>query len=78
MLQRRLARQACDEYSTPDKPRFVAGALGPTPKTASISLMLTILAPEMLILKRFVQAYYEQVEALVDGGVDLAIGRNNI
>jgi 5-methyltetrahydrofolate--homocysteine methyltransferase len=33
----RLARAACDKYSTPDKPRFVAGAFGPTPKTASIS-----------------------------------------
>ena len=33
----RLAREACDKYSTPDKPRFVAGALGPTPRTASIS-----------------------------------------
>ncbi len=32
-----LARAACDKFSTPDKPRFVAGALGPTPKTASIS-----------------------------------------
>jgi 5-methyltetrahydrofolate--homocysteine methyltransferase len=33
----KLARAACDKFSTPDKPRFVAGALGPTPKTASIS-----------------------------------------
>ena len=33
----KLAREACDKYSTPDKPRFVAGAIGPTPKTASIS-----------------------------------------
>ncbi len=33
----KLARAACDKYSTPDKPRFVAGAFGPTPKTASIS-----------------------------------------
>ena len=33
----RLARAACGKFSTPDKPRFVAGALGPTPKTASIS-----------------------------------------
>ena len=33
----RIAREACDKFSTPDKPRFVAGALGPTPKTASIS-----------------------------------------
>ena len=33
----RIAREACDLYSTPDKPRFVAGALGPTPRTASIS-----------------------------------------
>ena len=33
----RIARAACDQYSTPDKPRFVVGALGPTPKTASIS-----------------------------------------
>ena len=33
----KIARAACDKYSTPDRPRFVAGALGPTPKTASIS-----------------------------------------
>ena len=33
----KLARAACDKFSTPDKPRFVCGALGPTPKTASIS-----------------------------------------
>ena len=33
----KLARAACDKFSTPDRPRFVAGALGPTPKTASIS-----------------------------------------
>src|ERR1700743_2952608 len=33
----KVAREACDTYSTPDKPRFVAGAIGPTPKTASIS-----------------------------------------
>ncbi|MFO1252690.1 MAG: homocysteine S-methyltransferase family protein, partial [Inhella sp.] len=33
----RLARAACDKYSTPDRPRFAAGALGPTPRTASIS-----------------------------------------
>jgi 5-methyltetrahydrofolate--homocysteine methyltransferase len=33
----RMARAACDKFSTPDHPRFVAGALGPTPKTASIS-----------------------------------------
>jgi 5-methyltetrahydrofolate--homocysteine methyltransferase len=34
---RALAREACRRYATPDKPRFVAGALGPTPRTASIS-----------------------------------------
>ncbi len=39
----KLAKAACQKYSTPDKPRFVAGALGPTPKTASISPMCTIL-----------------------------------
>ena len=33
----RLAREACDRFSTPDKPRFAVGALGPTPRTASIS-----------------------------------------
>ena len=37
LVSARLAREACDAYSTPDKPRFVAGALGPQPKTASIS-----------------------------------------
>ena len=37
LVSAQLARAACDKYSTPDKPRYVAGALGPTPKTASIS-----------------------------------------
>ena len=37
LVSAQLARAACDKFSTPDKPRFVAGALGPTPKTASIS-----------------------------------------
>jgi 5-methyltetrahydrofolate--homocysteine methyltransferase len=67
----RLARSACDKYSTPDKPRFVAGAIGPTPKTASISPDVNDPAARNVTFDELRAAYYEQAQALLEGGVDL-------
>jgi len=67
----RLAREACDRYSTPDKPRFVAGALGPTPKTASISPDVNDPAARNVDFDELKDAYYEQGEALMEGGADV-------
>ena len=69
----KLARQACDEYSTPDKPRFVAGALGPTPKTASISPDVNDPGARNVDFETLRKAYYEQIESLVEGGIDLLL-----
>lgn len=69
----KLARQACDKYSSPDKPRFVAGALGPTPKTASISPDVNDPGARNVDFETLRASYYEQVEALVEGGVDLLL-----
>ena len=66
----RLARAACDKFSTPDKPRFVLGALGPTPKTASISPDVNDPGARNVTFEQLRAAYYEQVEALVQGGAD--------
>ena len=65
-----LARAACDKFSTPDKPRFVVGALGPTPKTASISPDVNDPGARNVSFEELRAAYYEQVEALVEGGSD--------
>jgi len=69
----RLARQACDRYSTPDRPRFAAGALGPTPKTASISPDVNDPGARNVTFEELRASYYEQVEALVEGGVDVLL-----
>jgi 5-methyltetrahydrofolate--homocysteine methyltransferase len=69
----RLARQACDKFSTPDRPRFVAGALGPTPKTASISPDVHDPAARNVTFEQLRAAYYEQVEALIEGGADVLL-----
>jgi 5-methyltetrahydrofolate--homocysteine methyltransferase len=66
----RLARVAADHYSTPDKPRFVCGALGPTPKTASISPEVNDPSARNVTFEQLSQAYLAQIEALVEGGVD--------
>jgi 5-methyltetrahydrofolate--homocysteine methyltransferase len=66
----RIARAACDKFSTPDKPRFVLGALGPTPKTASISPDVNDPGARNVSFEELRSAYYEQVEALVEGGSD--------
>jgi len=67
----KLAKAACEKYSTPDKPRFVAGALGPTPKTASISPDVNDPAARNVSFDQLVAAYLEQTRALVEGGADI-------
>jgi 5-methyltetrahydrofolate--homocysteine methyltransferase len=69
----KLARQAADKFSTPDKPRFVAGALGPTPRTASISPDVNDPGARNVDFETLRAAYAEQVEGLVEGGVDLLL-----
>ena len=69
----KLARAACDKFSTPDKLRYVVGALGPTPKTASISPDVNDAGARNVTFEELRAAYYEQVEALVEGGSDVLL-----
>ena len=69
----KIARAACNKYSTVDRPRFVAGALGPTPKTASISPDVNDPGARNVTFEELRAAYYEQIEALVEGGSDLLL-----
>ena len=69
----RIARAACDKFSTPDKPRYAVGALGPTPKTASISPDVNDPGARNVNFEELRAAYYEQVQALVEGGVDVLL-----
>lgn len=68
-----LARTACDEFSTPDKPRYVAGALGPTTRTASISPDVNDPGARNVSYDQLVAAYLEAANGLVDGGADIII-----
>jgi 5-methyltetrahydrofolate--homocysteine methyltransferase len=67
----RLAREAADAHSTPDKPRFVAGALGPTPRTASISPDVNDPGARNTSFDELRAAYREQAEGLLEGGCDV-------
>jgi 5-methyltetrahydrofolate--homocysteine methyltransferase len=67
----RIAREAADKYSTPDKPRFVAGAVGPTPRTASISPDVNDPGARNVSFDELRAAYKEQAQGLLEGGVDL-------
>ncbi|WP_304044846.1 methionine synthase [Jatrophihabitans endophyticus] len=71
----RLARRAADEATaqTPDRPRFVAGALGPTNRTASISPDVNDPGARNIGFDELVEAYLEQANGLVDGGADLLL-----
>ena len=69
----RLAREACDKFSTPDKPRFVAGALGPTPKTASISPDVNDPGARNVDFETLRAAYAQQTRALMRGGADVIL-----
>lgn len=66
----RIARRAADAYSTPDKPRFVAGSVGPTNKTCSMSPDVSDPAARELTYDELFAAYSEQIDAMVEGGVD--------
>jgi 5-methyltetrahydrofolate--homocysteine methyltransferase len=69
----RIARAACDEFSTADQPRFVCGALGPTPKTASISPDVNDPGARNVTFDELVASYGEQARALLDGGADVLL-----
>ena len=71
----KLARAAADKVTakTPDKPRFVAGALGPTNRTASISPDVNNPGFRGITYDELVEAYGEQVRGLIEGGVDLLL-----
>ena len=66
----RLARQCADEFSSSDKPRFVAGSIGPTNKTCSMSPDVSNPALRELTYDELFDAYLEQVDGLLEGGVD--------
>ena len=67
----KIARRACDALSTPDRPRFVAGSLGPTNRTASLSPDVNNAGMRAVTFDELVDAYYEQTRGLVDGGADI-------
>ena len=69
----RVAREAADEASTPDKPRYVAGVLGPTNRTASISPDVNDPGYRNTNFDKLVEAYLEALDGLVEGGIDLIL-----
>lgn len=71
----RIAKQAAEEYTKmdPSRPRFVAGALGPTNKTASLSPDVNDPGFRAVSFDQLAEAYYEQVRGLADGGVDILL-----
>ena len=66
----KLARKAADEFSTDDRPRFVAGSVGPTNKTCSMSPDVSNPAQRDMTYDELLLAYEEQMEGLIKGGVD--------
>ena len=69
----RMAREAADRYSTPEHPRFVAGSVGPTNKTCSMSPDVSDPARRELTYDELYEAYLEQMEGLIEGGVDVIL-----
>ena len=67
----KLARGLCDEFSSPDKPRFVAGVLGPTGRTASISPDVNDPGARNVTFDTLVESYSEAIRGLLDGGADI-------
>ncbi len=68
-----LAKQAVDEFSTPDKPRFVAGVLGPNQKTASMSVDVNQPAARAISFDELVEDYRLACQGLLDGGADIIL-----
>lgn len=69
----KIARECADAMSTADKPRFVAGAMGPLGKSLSVSPKVEDPAYRDCTFDQIVAVYYEQAQALIDGGVDLIL-----
>ncbi|SFX50529.1 methionine synthase [Marinospirillum alkaliphilum] len=69
----RVAREAADQYSTPERPRYVAGVLGPTSRTASISPDVNDPGYRNVTFDLLVENYIEATEALIRGGCDLIL-----
>ncbi|MCK4587816.1 MAG: homocysteine S-methyltransferase family protein, partial [Gammaproteobacteria bacterium] len=69
----KLAREACDKFSTADKPRFVAGVLGPTGKTCSISPDVNDPGFRNITFDALVETYSEAISGLIEGGSDIIL-----
>ncbi len=69
----KLAREEADKFSTPDKPRFVAGVLGPTSRTATLSPDVNDPGFRNVTFDQLVATYYEATDGLVKGGADLLL-----
>ena len=69
----KLAKAAAQKFSTEDKPRFVAGAIGPTPKTASISPDVNDPGARNVNFDQLCSSYAEQAEVLIDAGADIIL-----
>jgi len=69
----KLAKVAAEKYSTKDKPRFVAGAIGPTPKTASISPDVNDPGARNITFDQLFDSYAEQAETLISAGADIIL-----
>ncbi len=69
----KVAREAADDFSAPEKPRFVAGVLGPTNRTASMSPDVNDPGFRNIFFDDLVVAYTEATKALIDGGADLIL-----
>src|SRR6266849_5948908 len=69
----KIARKAAAQYSTAERPRFVAGSIGPTNRTSSLSPDVNNPAFRAVTFDQLVDAYYEQVRGLADGGADILL-----
>ncbi len=69
----RLAREAAQRYSTPEKPRFVAGVLGPNQKTSSVSVDVNDPGARAITFDELVADYTEAAKGLIEGGADILL-----
>ncbi|MDJ0805796.1 MAG: homocysteine S-methyltransferase family protein, partial [Gammaproteobacteria bacterium] len=69
----RLAREVADKFTTPSKPRYVAGVLGPTNRTASISPNVNDPGARNISFEQLVETYCEAIRGLIEGGADLLL-----
>jgi len=69
----KIAKKIATEFSTPEKPRFVAGVLGPTNKTCGLSPDVNDPAYRAITFAQMQEAYYESTQALVEGGADIIL-----